>query len=782
MKLFASDTMDGIKPILLLSLLVLMQSLGFAQMVNPHVENYRKVPFILNEKISFETDRQIYMAGEEINISCDMHEPVLQRPLELSKVIYIEFYTFRNLIIEQIKIGCENWHGQGTITIPKYLPTGQYYIRAYTNYMKNFGASSFSYGSVTILNPFEKVDNETVGDSVAQTLFSCKIYPEGGNIIYGHPNNVVCLFSSKSEQPVSCAVKLFDDKDRLLLSFKTNAYGVGNFTFVPMAERSYHLEARSGSDMIHLDLLIHDGAVSLVRTKQDEKYLFLQILNHNFASWPLQLEVLNVNSCKVLSSISEKDSIIIIPVKELPKGIIQFQLKDTDQQIISHRFIYNSPITESRIEIKTGKKVYLNRETIELAIQNSTPYPIQLSVSVYMINPDNLKEYMDYNVQKYIQQALYPFLNTNKYPASEIAKDDNFLDCMLIAKEKVSLNLSQHFNNYENLTYIPEIHMDLISGNMVDNGGNPVPFGPVMLTWQDTIAHMQTTRTDANGRFIFESDKTGVNNLVITGVKYSNNHINLQNEFFSDFIPIAKEDFYINPSVKNVLQQQLLNLQINDSFHQFSPKNPKQSFVPFYFKADKTYLISDFIPIPTLEEFLFEIVPEVMILHNKGKTSIRMHFPLSDLPFGEDPLFLVDGVPVFDSELIAKLKCSDLLSVDIINEKYFYKNVNFDGILDIHTKTGDASIVNSANGFLIPFIAIQNKMGINRFDIPLEKSTEPFFRTELYWNDSINTPSEKLSVIGFVAPDNYGVYLVRCTSTMVDGSIGYSYTTFSVGE
>ena len=149
-----------------------------------------------------------------------------------------------------------------------------------------------------------------------------------------------------------------------------------------------------------------------------------------------------------------------------------------------------------------------------------------------------------------------------------------------------------------------------------------------------------------------------------------------------------------------------------------------------------------------------------------------MQFPWSESPIGDDPLFLVDGVPVFDADLIAKLKCSDLLSVGVIYDKYFFQYESFDGILDIHSKAGDASVLKIPKNICsVNFTGIQQVNRKSDLSIPDAKSREPYFKTQLYWNPSIGADATGTRKVEFWSSDNAGDYVINIQGILPDGSL-----------
>jgi len=758
---------------------------GYSQIKFPLQEHASYTgKYQLKEKIILETDREFYMVGEEIYIACQSYEPVLQRILELSKIVYIEFYTSRNQIIEQVKIEMDKGIGSGFVKIPKRLSSGIYYVRAYTNYMKNLGCEGFSYSSVTVLNPFQELSPEGQNNSSVPTLQKCSVHPEGGQVVYGSPNTMVCEFSDNTGHPVPCNARVIDNNNQIVAGFSTNNYGLGSFVFSPRPNTGYRMEATSGEATIYMNIDIPEHAIALTKVRQDEQELQFRLLRYHYSEYPLQLKVMGSNSSVLIMIIAPKDSLITLKREILPKGIIQFRLQNSGGEILSFRNIYNSPNQYTELQLHTNKSEYGNRETVELAIESCQAGMLQepLSVSVFMIENKNKADFFRAASQEFFKSSLYPFLSGSSFPANEVMRNAEFLENVLIAKKPGdSIPVIPDESTYQNLVYFPEIKQDLIFGTLLDDQKISMPSSVVWQTWIDTVSTLQTTRTNKEGKFIFLSERTGENRLILTHNKTTQGNIVLQEEFFPEFFSITEEKIHIDPENRNVLKQQMLNLQINDSYFENGKNGIKKTLLPFYLAPDKTFRISDFIPLSTLQEFLFEVVPGVLSYHYRNKTIIRMHFPQTDISFGDDPLFLVDGIPVFDADYIGNMKCSEISSVGVVYEKYFYQNESFDGILDIHTRKGDASILHipeSVNSLY--FTGIQPKQTKDEFSIQDANSPEPFFKTQLYWNPSLFLKPTGKTTLTFITPDNSGDYLIRCCLKSMDGSLGYYYTSFSV--
>ena len=741
----------------------------------PEMDSYFPI-----EQILLETDRQIYMAGEEIQFSCFTYEPVLQKRIELSRIVYVEFFTSNNLVVKQIKIEMEKGYGNGYIEIPKRVSSGKYYIRAYTNYMKNYGCAGFAYSSVTVLNPF--IPGKEDNDDMTSALKRIVVHPDGGSIISNSLNKIVCEFTDESGYPISGMGRLLDNSNKIITTFTTDRYGLGSFSFTPLPGNHYRVEATAVANILEKKIEIPEASVKLDKTEQNNEYVQFNIQQYQYTAFPLQLKVYFAGYDMLLRELNRTDSSLTVRLIDLPKGLIQFTLENNSGEILSAQTILNYPIQASKIRVTTNKDTYGNREKLLIKLEDLSENinESEMSVSVFLIRGDNLQEYLDYDRIEFLESVLYPFLGGTPFPVDKVIQDNKLLEQVLIARSKSGfservLNASK----YEDLVYFPEICNDLLFGKVTNELGNPIASAPLIQTWIDTVSTMETVVTNERGMFYLPSDRKGEQELIITHSKHNKGNISLQDEFYPEFFSLAKEDIMINPAYKKVYKQQMLNVQINDSYRNGKSINDDEPIVPFYIEPDKTFFINDYIPLPTLEEFLFEVVPGILPIRTKGKTAIRLPIAQNNFLFGDDPLFLVDGVPLFDEKYIVGLNCSELLSVGVVYEKFFFQHETFDGIIDIHSRKGDASIITiPEDRYAESFTGIQSlkvKSAIN------DNSRAPYFKTQLYWNPSV-TFTDKVAHLNHMTPDNTGYYLIRSSVKKPNGTIESFYSTFQVTD
>lgn len=103
------------------------------------------------EQVILQTDQNTYIAGESIRFRVSTTDGQ-QKPVNFSKVVYVELNGPNGSEV-QVMVPVLASAGQGQLDIPAEINSGWYQITAYTRYMRNQPAESFSRTVVAIINP-----------------------------------------------------------------------------------------------------------------------------------------------------------------------------------------------------------------------------------------------------------------------------------------------------------------------------------------------------------------------------------------------------------------------------------------------------------------------------------------------------------------------------------------------------------------------------------------------------------------------------------------------------
>lgn len=130
----------------ILLLLMLVAYSGMSQ----KLDCMEQLPY---EKVVLHLDKTYCVAGDSVWFKAYCLQADKQRST-LSKVLYVEVYNETKKTIVQQKFKLVDGTTWGAIGLPESAKTGHYFLRAYTQYMRNFSILDYYHQELTIINPF----------------------------------------------------------------------------------------------------------------------------------------------------------------------------------------------------------------------------------------------------------------------------------------------------------------------------------------------------------------------------------------------------------------------------------------------------------------------------------------------------------------------------------------------------------------------------------------------------------------------------------------------------
>lgn len=154
--------------------------------------------------------------------------------------------------------------------------------------------------------------------------------------------------------------------------------------------------------------------------------------------------------------------------------------------------------------------------------------------------------------------------------------------------------------------------------------------------------------------------------------------------------------------------------------------------------------------------------------------------------FRENPLVLLDGVPVFNVNSIINFDPLKVWRLDVVASRYFYGRISFMGIASYKTYTGDlAGFELDRRAWVTPYDGLtwQREFYSPVYETEDQiKSRLPDHRTLLYWAPDVKTNDDAPTELVFYAGDLPGTYLMHVEGLTPDGMPGTTQLTFEVEE
>lgn len=142
------------KRAVLLVFLVLLTSSALSQYViksQEELQNLRKLPL---EKVYLSHTGPVLFSGEYLYYSMYCFNAQNSRPSDISKVGYVALVNDNREYVFEQKIKLEKGLGQGDLFMPTDLPSGNYKLLGYTQWMKNGGINQIFKTDIVIINPY----------------------------------------------------------------------------------------------------------------------------------------------------------------------------------------------------------------------------------------------------------------------------------------------------------------------------------------------------------------------------------------------------------------------------------------------------------------------------------------------------------------------------------------------------------------------------------------------------------------------------------------------------
>jgi hypothetical protein len=188
--------------------------------------------------------------------------------------------------------------------------------------------------------------------------------------------------------------------------------------------------------------------------------------------------------------------------------------------------------------------------------------------------------------------------------------------------------------------------------------------------------------------------------------------------------------------------------------------------------------MSKYIELTSLKEVVKEIIPGVSTAKKNDKINFKLLNLNQSSPFENNPLVLVDGIPVNDYEKILTINSKEIEKIDVFNSRYFISYVSLDGILHFVSKKGDLGVIDfDRSVFRLEYDLLQNK---NNFYSPdyhsdiVKNNRIPDFRNTLYWNPDLHTDITGKSEVEFYSSDEPAEYIITIEGITPDGKTGAS--------
>ena len=343
----------------------------------------------------------------------------------------------------------------------------------------------------------------------------------------------------------------------------------------------------------------------------------------------------------------------------------------------------------------------------------------------------------------------------------------------------VSLNLNHQYLTgvtpalkSPGMSFPPEKNGFLIEGIVRPREGELLPERSlVMLSIPDSIPYFDYYVTDSGGYFQFMlSDAYGTAEIYVRAVSETGQ------ELFTDLTeglltgsaktslaerPLSLDEMAaLNTMLESAWFERIFGGELEWKEPEFRKVHPFSQ--AFYGEPYQRVYPAEFYDLPDFTEISRELLPGVRLRQKDGLFNIQMLNLDERYYFEKGPLRLINGIPVFDNDLLHRFNSNDIHYIDIILQERIFGDISFKGVLAIFLNEGNEKWIQGQNNlgrYVIPCLQIRQTGNYSKTILGQDRDNLPDFR-RVFLFESVNTSAGK-KTFRFPVSDLKGTLVVR---------------------
>ncbi len=353
---------------------------------DPFILNFDKLTRKFNsynptEKVYLHTDKNNLFAGDSLRFSVYVTLGSFLNYSQASYTLEVELVDKNQTIVAAQTLLLDKGTSNGVINISEKIPEGNYQLRAYTNWMRNFDSEFFYKKNIKISSKYIVAKKEITNNKI-----DLQFFPEGGNAVANLLGRVAFKAIGNDGFGREIKGKVFDSKRKQVASIQSNKDGVGVFNFKPVSGESYHVEL-SDKSTYPLTKISNIGYTMLVNNLNIEtikvRIQASQILKGSYFYLIGQMQ--NAKYFQGRYLFDNKPFVNIeIPKNKVPSGILTLTLFDKDMKPWAERLVFINNQNELIINTSFDESKLLEKGEVSVNINVTDPEgkPIETNLSV----------------------------------------------------------------------------------------------------------------------------------------------------------------------------------------------------------------------------------------------------------------------------------------------------------------------------------------------------------------------------------------------------------------
>lgn len=706
-------------------------------------DDYFKLP---RTSLYLHLNKSSFLRGDNVWFQGYAYDRQTQKLCDKTRNVEIGVYDNQGKIKEKKLYLAVKGLFQGQIAVDSTFADGEYYLKAETNYMKNFSED------YTHLQKFEVLGSEQQTQKQEIKKYDLQILPEGGQAVINCNSTLGIKLINQAGLGLKYEAELIENSTPIF-NFKSNQFGHAKVDFTPKDKHDYSVQItlpngeilkeditdiKSEGFVLGVNNILPNQTLISVSSNFSSRSFYenkaISLMVHQEGKrFDIPLE-LSSEQLKVTKAINKE---------QLFKGVNTITLL-VDDQPVAERLIFNrNKLTQDAEKINSKILPAQIKDSITIQLDNSNvDRQLNLSISVlpektisYLKN-QNIKTafLLEPFVNGYIENKTYYFKNPDR-------RVDYNLDLLLMIQGWSKYKWENIFNNSPKLTHnrLNGLNQNISLNGRIPNRATKLLIYTTIYNKSEVIPlDGQTTfnlknrypLVGENQEFSFITDKEKfLNPKVVVGTELKLNKENLKS---SELLPSIsnlrniKLDVNNDRLYSNFLKGELLDeVIIKAKKKEEKPKDYVSNFKDNTVSVDEDFAMT----YPTLADYLS--VKGYIVNDNFSSFSIR-NMSKNSINGSNSPAIFLNGVLLNDLSILAGSRTSDYKEIYVDRFGYAGGIQGASGIIRLQQRT-DALFTGSGgeDSTNLPYTQVKIEKG---FEIPkvYYMPEYAFFKTETF--------------------------------------------------
>ena len=382
------------------------------------IEKDNKIP---EENIFIQVNKSILLQGEDLGFAAYIYDQKNRKPSAKTKNIYCELINSEGKIIKKQLLLADNGKAYSTFAIDSLVSAGDYTLRGYTNWMRNFKKSLFAEVSLRVAT----VTSPDVKNNLKNNTIDIQLLPEGGRAV----DNVMTVVGVIAKDHYGKGVQaeiflhLASGSQNIV---KLDDKGIGRFTWLPTLNAMDSISATYNEKPISVKMPKIEPMGTTLSTKTVGDIFFVELKTNaktKKLSQKLNYTIAVTNSQGIgLFEVQLKDLKTVLPLtsQSLSEGMNEVSVFDAFGKLVATRLHYNyiDP------QLLSSSSILVNQELDSLKVSMKFENKARLILSASILPDRSIAATVDNSIASkfllqpylngYIQNPLYYLKNINR--------------------------------------------------------------------------------------------------------------------------------------------------------------------------------------------------------------------------------------------------------------------------------------------------------------------------------------------------------------------------------